>query len=66
MIEEKFHVPNVDTQRSLIINPYPSKKLSRKFCLPIMSAAYIQMHFRPDILMEANNMNPDLGLYCLQ
>ena len=40
-----------------------------------MSSAYIQVHFRPDFFMEANNMNPDqtapweqsdLGSYCLQ
>ena len=24
-----------------------------------MSAAYIQVHFRLDFFMEANNMNPD-------
>ena len=23
------------------------------------SAAYIQVHFRPDLFMEANNINPD-------
>ena len=23
------------------------------------SAAYIQVHFRPDFFMEVNNMNPD-------
>ena len=40
-----------------------------------MSAAYIQVHFRLDIFMEANSMDPDqtapkeqsdLGPYCLQ
>ena len=38
-----------------------------------MSAAYIQVHFRLDNFMEANNMNPDqtalksdLGPYCFQ
>ena len=31
-----------------------------------MSAAYIQVHFRLDFFMKANNMNPDLGPYCLQ
>ena len=41
----------------------------------LTSAAYIQVHFRLDSIMEANTMNPDqtapleqsdLGLYCLQ
>ena len=40
-----------------------------------MSAVYIQVHFRLDFFMEANNMDPgqtapweqsDLGPYCLQ
>ena len=35
-----------------------------------MSAAYIQMHFRLDFIMEVNTMNLleqlDPGLYCLQ
>ena len=25
----------------------------------MMSAAYIQVHFRQDLIMEANTMNPD-------
>ena len=29
------------------------------FCLIIMSAANTQVHFRLDIIMEANTMNPD-------
>ena len=38
-----------------------------------MSAAYIQVHFKLDVFMEASNMNPsqnseqsDLGPHCLQ
>ena len=34
-----------------------------------MSAAYVQLHFRLDFFMEANNMNPDQtdsGKYCSQ
>ena len=41
--------------------------------LSVVSAAYIQVHFRLDFSMEANNMNPDqtwelsvLGPYCLK
>ena len=46
--------------------PFVPKNASRalfffvwKFCLLFMSAAYIQVHFRLDFFMEANNMNPD-------
>ena len=44
-----------------------------KMLSAFMSAAYIQVHFRLDFFMEANNMNPDqtaawkqsdLGPYC--
>ena len=28
-------------------------------CLPFTSAANIQVHFRLDFFLEANNMNPD-------
>ena len=31
-----------------------------------MSAAYVQVHLKLTFFMEANNMKPDLGPYCLQ
>ena len=31
-----------------------------KMLSAFMSAAYIQVHFRLDFFMKANNMNPDL------
>ena len=46
-----------------------------KLSSAVMSAAYIQVNFRLDFYMEANNMNPDqtaiwkqsdLGPFCLQ
>ena len=49
--------------------------LSWKCCLLFAPAAYIQVHFRLDFFMEANNAIPDQtapkvavwsGLYCLQ
>ena len=50
--------------------------LSQKCFLLFTSAAYIQVHFRLDIIMEANTMNPgqtappweqsDLDPYCFQ
>ena len=44
-----------------------------KMSVFFMSAAYLQVHFRLDLFMEANNITPDqtasksdLGPYCLQ
>ena len=31
-----------------------------------MSAAYVQVRLRLNLFMEANDMKPDLGPYCLQ
>ena len=51
-----------------------NSKTCQHFVLKMMSAAYIQVHFRHDLIMEANTMNPnqtapreqpDLGPYCL-
>ena len=33
--------------------------LSYEYCQLYMSAAYIQLHFRLDFVMEANTMNPN-------
>ena len=42
------------------IEPYPGNNiLSRLSCLLFTSAAYIQMHFRLLMIIEANTMNPD-------
>ena len=56
------------------INPYPADiNFVLKYCLLLSSAENIQMHFRLDFTMEANNVDPDqtapleqsdLGLYC--
>ena len=44
------------TKRTIGINPYPANI----FChMHFMSAAYIQVNFRLDFIMEANTMNPD-------
>ena len=57
------------------INPYPAHIFVLKCFLLFTSAAYIQVHFRLDFFMEANNMDPDqtalkeqshLGPFCLQ
>ena len=43
-----------------LCNPYPTTIfLSWKCCLLFMPAAYIQVHFRLDFIIEANTMNPD-------
>ena len=45
---------------ALRISPYPATIfLSLKCCLLFMSAAYIQVQFRLDFNMEANNINPN-------
>ena len=55
-----------------MVNPYTTTIV---FVPKMLSAAYIQAHFRLDFFMEANNMNrdqtapkahSDLGPYCLQ
>ena len=47
---------------------YPANKfLCGKYRLLFTSAAYIQMQFRPLLIIEVNTMNPDqtdLGPYC--
>ena len=39
-----------------------------KYRMLLTSAAYVQVYFRPDFIMQTNTMNPDqqsdLGLYC--
>ena len=37
-----------------------------KCLLFFMSGAYFQVHCRLDFIMEANTMNPEASLYCLQ
>ena len=41
-----------------ITKPYPAHIFVLK-CLLFTSAAYIQVHFRLNFIMEANTMNPD-------
>ena len=46
-------------QQSKIDNPKHANILFWKWCLLITSAAYIQVHFRLDLIMEANTVNTD-------
>ena len=55
------------------VNPYPATIFSLKMLSAFTSVIYIQVHFRLDFFMEANNMSPDqigdcsnLGPYSLQ
>ena len=43
----------------LNLNPYPANVFVLKMSSVVMSAAYIQVHFRLDSIMESNIMNPD-------
>ena len=36
-----------------------SWRISQYFVLKMVSAAYIQVHFRGDLIMEVNTVNPD-------
>ena len=65
-----FDIDSYMNQLTLDVNPYPIT-----IFFLFMSAAFIQVYFRLDLFMEANNMNPnqtaqseqsDLGPYCLQ
>ena len=42
-----------------IVSPHPAKYLSLTCPLLCMAAAYIQVHFRLDLIMDANTMIPD-------
>ena len=41
---------------ALRVNPYPTNIY---FVLKMLSSTNIQMHFRPDFIMEANSMSPE-------
>ena len=47
------------TTKISTLNTYPTTIFSVLKMLSAMSAAYIQVHFRLNIFIEANNMNPD-------
>ena len=58
-----YSVQNFRTEtcyNKLVNSPYSANNFSSwKCCLLCTSAAYIKMHFRLHLIMEANTMNPD-------